>query len=94
MRGCVREGRDSRNYSVEREIGKNRRERDSHLGWTEDLGDAWGEAKMQKYRRRYRKERKRESVGYHSPASDVTTNGPELEAEPGTPTGPKREKGG
>ena len=29
MRGCVREGRDSRNYSVEREITKNRRERES-----------------------------------------------------------------
>ena len=29
--------------------------------------------------------------GYHSPARDVTTNDLEPGAEPGTPTGPKRE---
>ena len=46
MRGCVREGRDSRDYSIEREIRKSwrERERESHLGWMEDLGDVWGEA--------------------------------------------------
>ena len=32
-----------------------------------------------------------ENDGYHSPARDVTTNGPEPGAELGTPTGPKRE---
>ena len=61
MRGCVREVRDSGDYSVKKEIRKNRG-RESHLRWREDLGDAWGEAELQKYRRRFGKERKRESA--------------------------------
>ena len=58
MRGCVKEQRES----AEREIRKNRRAKDNHLGWREDLRDAWGEAEMQKYRRRFGNERKRESA--------------------------------
>ena len=38
------EERNSGDYSAEREIRKNRREKDNHLGWREDLGNAWGEA--------------------------------------------------
>ena len=49
MRGCVTEERNSGDYSAEREIRKNRREKENHLGWREDLGNAWGDAEMHKY---------------------------------------------
>ena len=42
MRGCVTEERNSREYSGEREIRKNMREKENHLGWREELGNAWG----------------------------------------------------
>ena len=58
----------------EREIRKNRRERENHLEWREDLGDAWGEAEMQKYRRRFGNERKRECVrGCSERESEITS---------------------
>ena len=56
------EERNSGEYSDEREIRKNRREKENHLGWREELGNAWGEVKMHKYSRRFRNERKRESA--------------------------------
>ena len=62
MRGFAREGRDSGDYSAESEVRKNRREREreSCLGWTEDLEYAWEEAEMHKYGGLFEKERKSE----------------------------------
>ena len=60
MRGCVTEERDSGDYSAEREIRKNRREREIRMDGR--FGRRMGEAEMQKCRRRFGKERKRESA--------------------------------
>ena len=56
------EERNSGEYSAEREIRKNRREKEDHLGWRKELGNAWEEAKMHKYGRGFGNERKRESA--------------------------------
>ena len=56
------EERNLGEYSGEREIRKNRRKKENHLGWREELGNAWGEAKMHKYSRWFGNERKRESA--------------------------------
>ena len=56
------EERNSGDYSAEREIRKNRREKKNHLGWREDLGNVGGEAETHRYGRGFENEKKRESA--------------------------------
>ena len=62
MREGVWRKRETQGNTQPREIRKNRREKENHFGWREELGNAWEEAKMRKYSRWLGNERKRECM--------------------------------